>query len=103
MEARERWVIMEMPADNIALSEDQPFKGIDDKFVRVVAELKTLPNGLKTGISPKEQLLLEPFWPRRAVLLLKYKGAKDQRLRGPSSSESKKALASSSSPKTVAR
>ncbi|CAE8641230.1 unnamed protein product, partial [Polarella glacialis] len=64
------WVFLYMPEDRIVASS--PDADLGTKLIEVVDRLKALPNGLRTGLRAKEQLLLTPYFPNHAWLLLKY-------------------------------
>lgn len=72
-----QWVFLDLPLDNIVTSSES--LEISAKLVEVVEDMKRLPGGQRTGLLAKEQLLLAPFFPNRALLLLKYAGHRDER------------------------
>ncbi|CAE8693955.1 unnamed protein product [Polarella glacialis] len=65
-----QWVFLDMPTDNIRAGS--PDANLNTKLIEVVDDMKRLTSGLRTGLLAKEQLLLSPYFPSHALLLLKY-------------------------------
>jgi len=96
------WVMLEIPLDRVGslapaegsayssstaatitskeLSWEEATK-INEKLAEVVDCMKRLGTGHRTGLFAKEQLLLGPYHPEHAMLLLKYMHHRDQRHR----------------------
>eukprot|EP00811_Abedinium_folium_P026586 NODE_3932_length_1959_cov_5.504913.p1 GENE.NODE_3932_length_1959_cov_5.504913~~NODE_3932_length_1959_cov_5.504913.p1 ORF type:complete len:403 (+),score=65.96 NODE_3932_length_1959_cov_5.504913:260-1468(+) len=68
------WVMLDIPLDTVIS------RAVENNPVEAVEEIKWTDDGLRTGLFPKEQLLLQPFLPRRVVSVLKYVPHCDQRL-----------------------
>jgi len=84
------WVLMDLPTDHITTTKSQNLD-VRSKLNEVVDDMKRLTSGLRTGLSAKEQLLLGPYFPNHAVLLLKYSAHRDQRVyQGGSGSRSRR-------------
>lgn len=73
-----QWVLLDLPTDNIINNN----AAVDDKgklLTEVVENLKRLGGRVRTGLYAKEQLLLTPFFPDHALLLLKNYSHRDER------------------------
>lgn len=68
----EQWVFLDLPIDNLVINNANV-----NVLVEVAEDMKRLKSGLSTGLSAKEQLLLTPFFPNHALLLLKYVAHRD--------------------------
>eukprot|EP00443_Scrippsiella_acuminata_P038378 CAMPEP_0115185164 /NCGR_PEP_ID=MMETSP0270-20121206/9330_1 /TAXON_ID=71861 /ORGANISM="Scrippsiella trochoidea, Strain CCMP3099" /LENGTH=366 /DNA_ID=CAMNT_0002598259 /DNA_START=285 /DNA_END=1383 /DNA_ORIENTATION=+ len=69
------WVFLRLPTDDIANTSRDG--SVNTKLLKAVADLKKFPNGPRTGLVAKEQLLLTPYFPNHALLLLKYVAHRD--------------------------
>ncbi|CAE8599872.1 unnamed protein product [Polarella glacialis] len=65
-----QWVFLDIPTDNIRAGS--PDANLHTKLIEVVDDMKRFTSGLRTGLLAKEQLLLSPYFPSHALLLLKY-------------------------------
>jgi len=65
-----QWVLLGLPMDHIVTSGESADE--NRKLAEVVEAMKRLRSGRKTGLQPKEQLVLAPHFPNYALLLLKY-------------------------------
>lgn len=76
-----QWVLLDLPIDHISTnSSSQESEDImDTKLIEVIGAMKRLTSGLRTGLQAKEQLLLEPYFPKHVLLLLKYSNRRDER------------------------
>jgi len=82
------WIFLRLPTDG--LSSNSQDGCVNKKLLQAVANLKKLPSGPRTGLVAKEQLLLAPYFPNHALLLLKYFLHRDAR----SSKTTKKSIPS---------
>jgi len=69
------WVFVDLPTDHVIINNPNP--SMSQKLLEVVDDLKRLASGLRTGLLAKEQLLLTPYFPNHALLLLKYVAHRD--------------------------
>jgi len=73
-------VLLDIPIDHISTnSSTQETEDMDTKLIEVIGAMKRLASGLRTGLQAKEQLLLEPYFPKHVLLLLKYATHRDER------------------------
>lgn len=72
-----QWVLMDLPTHHIITNNAAP--DVNNKLTEVVGDMKRLTSGLRTGLFAKEQLLLTPWFPNHALLLLKYAAHRDER------------------------
>jgi len=69
------WVFVDLPTHHVIINNPNP--NMNHKLLEVVDDLKRLASGLRTGLLAKEQLLLTPYFPNHALLLLKYVAHRD--------------------------
>jgi len=75
-----QWVLLDIPIDHISTNNSsQEAEDMDTKLIEVIGAMKRLTNGLRTGLQAKEQLLLEPYFPKHVFLSLKYAAHRDER------------------------
>jgi len=75
-----QWVLLDIPIGHISTnSPNQETEDMDTKLIEVVGAMKRLTSGMRTGLQAKEQLLLEPYFPKHVLLLLKYATHRDER------------------------
>jgi len=65
-----QWVVLDLPTDNLVISNTNA--DVHNKLMEVADDMKRLRSGLRTGLQAKEQLLLTPYFPNHALLLMKY-------------------------------
>jgi len=95
-----QWVLMDVSAD---AADDAPPLNMSTKLTAVVASMKRLPSGTRTGLLAKELLLLAPYFPGHALLVLKYMTHDDSRLRASGRSHAAHGLEGSDSSAAPAR
>jgi hypothetical protein len=83
-----QWVLLGLPMDHIVTSRESADE--NRKLAEVVEAMKRLRSGRKTGLQPKEQLVLAPHFPNYALLLLKYSTHRDKSRSTSKSSASRK-------------
>ncbi|CAK0809076.1 unnamed protein product, partial [Prorocentrum cordatum] len=71
-----QWVILDLTTDSIVSTAEAP--DISARLKEMVDRMKRHSNGSRTGLRAKEQLLLVPHFPSRALLLLKYAADRDE-------------------------
>merc|ERR1719424_1351033 len=73
------WVLLDLPTDRLITNGRLD---MESKLAEVVDDMKRLGSGLRTGLYAKEQLLLKPYFPNHALLLVKYTPHRDERRGG---------------------
>mmetsp|Transcript_41644 Transcript_41644/g.114888 ORF Transcript_41644/g.114888 Transcript_41644/m.114888 type:complete len:618 (-) Transcript_41644:90-1943(-) len=72
-----KWVFLELPTHFVG-AEGNAAASYANKLTGIVQKMKRLASGLRTGLYPTEQLDLAPYFPKHALLLMKYDASKDE-------------------------
>eukprot|EP00928_Gymnodinium_smaydae_P070265 TRINITY_DN54147_c0_g1_i1.p1 TRINITY_DN54147_c0_g1~~TRINITY_DN54147_c0_g1_i1.p1 ORF type:complete len:751 (+),score=119.28 TRINITY_DN54147_c0_g1_i1:247-2253(+) len=73
------WILLDLPSYTIGAGAISG--AVKSKLTDVVNSMKKLSSGIRTGLSPKEHLILSPHFEDRTLLVMKYNSQKDERRR----------------------